>query len=41
MKRIITFGTFDVFHVGYVGIMERACRLDDYLIVGVQVDEMT
>jgi len=33
--RIITFGTFDAFHVGHLRIIERAYRLGDYLIVGV------
>ena len=40
MRRIITFGTFDVFHVGHLRIIERAYRLGDYLIVGVSTDEM-
>ncbi len=38
--RVITFGTFDVFHVGHLRIIERACTLGDYLIVGISTDEM-
>ena len=38
--RIITFGTFDVFHVGHLRILERARQLGDYLLVGVSTDEM-
>lgn len=38
--RIITFGTFDVFHVGHLRILERAGQLGDYLIVGVSTDAM-
>ena len=38
--RVITFGTFDVFHVGHLRILERARQLGDCLIVGVSTDEM-
>lgn len=40
MKRIITFGTFDVFHVGHVNILERARSLGDHLIVGISSDKL-
>ncbi|MEG5919690.1 MULTISPECIES: adenylyltransferase/cytidyltransferase family protein [Enterobacter cloacae complex] len=40
MKRIITFGTFDVFHVGHVNILERAASFGDCLIVGVSSDKL-
>jgi len=40
MKRIITFGTFDVFHIGHVNILKRATALGDYLIVGVSSDQL-
>lgn len=38
MKRIITFGTFDVLHVGHVRMLQRARALGDHLIVGVSTD---
>jgi glycerol-3-phosphate cytidylyltransferase len=38
--RVITFGTFDVFHVGHLRIIKRARELGDYLVVGVSTDEM-
>lgn len=40
MKRIITFGTFDLFHVGHLKILERAKKMGDYLIVGISSDEL-
>lgn len=40
MKRIITFGTFDVFHIGHLRILERARALGDQLIVGISTDQM-
>ena len=40
MKRVITFGTFDVFHIGHLRILERARMLGDYLLVGVSTDKM-
>lgn len=35
---MITFGTFDVFHIGHINILERARLEGDYLIVGVSSD---
>ncbi|EMH0748149.1 adenylyltransferase/cytidyltransferase family protein [Proteus mirabilis] len=40
MKRIITFGTFDVLHIGHINIIERAAEFGDYLIVGVSSDSL-
>lgn len=40
MKRIITFGTFDVFHVGHINILQRAASLGDQLFVGVSTDAL-
>jgi glycerol-3-phosphate cytidylyltransferase len=38
MVRVLTFGTFDVFHVGHIKLLERAAALGDELIVGVSTD---
>ncbi len=39
-KRVITFGTFDVFHIGHLNILERCASLGDTLIVGVSSDQL-
>lgn len=38
--RVITFGTFDVFHVGHLRVLQRAAALGDQLIVGVSSDAL-
>lgn len=39
MKRILTYGTFDLLHFGHIEILRRAKELGDYLIVAVSTDE--
>ena len=39
MKKIITYGTFDLFHIGHLNILKRAKQLGDYLIVAVSSDD--
>ncbi|MBR1775546.1 glycerol-3-phosphate cytidylyltransferase [bacterium] len=39
MKRVITYGTFDVLHYGHINLLKRARALGDYLIVGLSSDE--
>ena len=40
MTKVITFGTFDVLHVGHLRILQRARELGDYLVVGVSSDAL-
>lgn len=39
MKRVITYGTFDLLHYGHINILRRAKELGDYLIVALSTDE--
>lgn len=38
MKKVITYGTYDLLHQGHINLLKRAKRLGDYLIVGVTTD---
>ena len=39
MKRVLTYGTFDLLHYGHIRLLKRAKALGDYLIVAVSTDE--
>ncbi len=39
MKKVITYGTYDLFHYGHQRLLERSKALGDYLIVGVTADD--
>lgn len=39
MKRVLTYGTFDLLHHGHIRLLRRAKALGDYLIVAVSTDE--
>ena len=39
-RTVLTFGTFDVFHVGHLLVIQRAAALGDRLVVGVSADAL-
>lgn len=38
--RVLTFGTFDLLHIGHINIINRAKEMGNYLIVGVSSDNL-
>lgn len=38
MKKILTYGTFDLLHLGHINILKRAKKLGNYLVVGLSTD---
>lgn len=40
MTRVITFGTFDVLHIGHIRILQRARALGSHLTVGISTDAL-
>ena len=39
MKKVITYGTFDLLHYGHINLLKRAKKLGDYLIVALSTNE--
>lgn len=39
MKRVTTYGTFDLLHYGHINLLRRAKKYGDYLIVVLSIDE--
>lgn len=39
MKKVITYGTYDLLHVGHINLLRRAKELGDYLLVVLSTDE--
>ena len=39
MRKVITYGTFDLLHYGHINLLRRARELGDYLVVALSTDE--
>lgn len=39
MRRVITYGTYDLLHYGHIELLRRAREMGDYLIVALSTDE--
>ena len=39
MKKVLTYGTFDLIHRGHINILRRAKEMGDYLVVGLSTEE--
>lgn len=39
MKKVLTYGTYDLLHYGHINLLQRAKAMGDYLIVGLSTDE--
>ncbi len=39
MKRVLTYGTYDLLHFGHINLLKRSKDLGDYLVVGMSTDE--
>lgn len=39
VKRVITYGTFDLLHYGHINLLRRAKQYGDYLIVALSTDD--
>lgn len=39
MRRVITYGTFDLLHYGHINLLQRAKQMGDYLIVALSSDD--
>ena len=39
LRRVLTYGTFDLLHFGHIRLLRRAAQLGDYLVVALSTDE--